>query len=257
MRQLFGWFLAGALLLSACAPAASDTPKALVFAMDPALGTPFVYEASAKNYGGFEVDLGKYIATKLERPFQVQTGSWGSLPELVRRKKADIALSAIEKTTDASVPKALQFTAPYYTAYQKLTVHADDNYTYNLSDLKGKKVGVVKHSVGALLLEELNRLKKSQIEIKAYETPEALFSALFKKEVTATLTERAVASWHAWKNKDLKLTGDAITTPLPYVGLVRAEDQELLKAVNDILTQAVKDPEFQKIFDKWHVSIKR
>lgn len=257
MRQWVGWWVGAVLLLSTCAPAPTDTPKALVFAMDPALGSPFVYEASPKNYGGFEVDLGKYIAAKLERPFQVQAGAWASLPDLVRRKKADVALSAIEKTTDASAPKALQFTGPYYTAYQKLAVHGDDNYTYNLSDLKGKKVGVVMNSVGALLLEELNRLKKSQIEIKAYQTPEALFAALSKKEVTATLTERAVASWYAWKISNIKLTGDAITTPLPYVGLVRAEDEELLAAIDEILKKAVKDPEFQQIFDKWHVSIKR
>lgn len=256
MRSLRCFVLGALLSFSACAPKV-DAPKALVVAMDPAIGSPFVYSASPDQYGGFEVDLGKYLAEKLERPLKVQPGNWGSLPDMVRRKKVDLALNAIEKPVNGQAPKNLSFTEPYYTAYQKLTVHNTDNYTYNLSDLKAKKVGVVANSIGALLLEELNRLKKSEISIQTYDTPDALFAALAKKEVTATLTERAVASWYAWKNKQIKLTGDAITTPLPYVALVRTEDAELLSAVNAIFKDAGKDPAFQAIFDKWHVSIKR
>ena len=256
MRSLRCFFLGVLLSLSACAPK-TDTPQALVVAMDPAIGSPFIYQASPEQYGGFEVDLGKYLAEKLERPLKIQPGHWGDLPEMVRRKKVDLALNAIEKPVNGEAPKNLSFTASYYTAYQKLAVHNNDNYTYNLSDLKAKKVGVVVNSIGALLLQELNRLKKSEISIRTYNTPDELFAALAKKEVTATLTERAVASWYAWKNKQIKLTGDAITTPMPYVALVRTENAELLSAVNTIFKEAGKDPAFQAIFDKWHVSIKR
>ena len=257
-RQLLGLLLGGAMGLSTCAPSASNPgEKPLVVAMDPAIGSPFVYEAAKDQYGGFEVDLGKYLAEKLNRPFRVQTGKWGTLPELVRRKKADLALNAIEKPVDANAPEGLRFTEPYYTAYQKLAVHNDDNYTYNLSDLKDKKVGVIEHTVAALLLQELNRLKKSDIDIVTYATPEELFEALSTKAVTATLTERAVASWFAWKYKTIKLTGDPITTPLPYVGLVRQDDAELKTEIDKILKNATQDPNFQAIFDKWHVSIKR
>lgn len=257
MRRFRCFFLGVLLGLSACAPRAADTTQALVVAMDPAIGSPFVYQASTEQYGGFEVDLCNYLAEKLERPLKIQPGNWGGLPEMVRRKKVDLALNAIEKPVSGAAPKNLSFTEPYYTAYQKLAVHNNDNYTYNLSDLKAKKVGVVVNSVGALLLQEFNRLKKSEISIRTYNTPDELFAALANKEVTATLTERAVASWYAWKSKQIKLTGDAITTPLPYVALVRTDNTELLAAVNTIFKKAGKDPAFQAIFDKWHVSIKR
>jgi arginine/lysine/histidine transporter system substrate-binding protein len=257
MRGLRAYLLGVVFMLSACAPRPSDDANALVVAMDPAIGSPFVYQAATEQYGGFEVDLCKYLAEKLKRPLKIQSGQWSELPELVRRKKVDLVLNAIEKPVTGHAPKALSFTEPYYTAYQKLAVHNDDNYTYNLSDLKAKKVGVVLNSIGALLLAELNRLKKSEITIVTYTTPDELFAALASKEVTATLTERAVASWYAWKNKQIKLTGDAITTPLPYVALVRTENTELLKAVNAVLKTAGQDPAFQAIFDKWHVSIKR
>lgn len=245
------------LMLLACAPRTGDTTKALVVAMDPAIGSPFVYQAATEQYGGFEVDLCKYVAEKLGRPLKIQPAQWSTLPDMVRRKKVDLALNAIEKPVTGDAPKELSFTEPYYTAYQKLAVHNEDNYTYNLSDLKTKKVGVVLNSIGALLLQELNRLKKADISIVTYTTPDALFAALASKEVTATLTERAVASWYAWKSKQIKLTGDAITTPLPYVALVRTENAELREAVDAILKTAGQDPDFQAIFDKWHVSIKR
>ncbi len=257
MRCFRSCFLGVVFMLSACAPRAVDATKALVVAVDPAIGSPFVYQAATEQYGGFEVDLCKYLAEKLERPLKIRSGQWGELPEMVRRKKVDLVLNAIEKPVTGDAPKDLSFTEPYYTAYQKLAVHNEDNYTYNLSDLKAKKVGVVLNSIGALLLQELNRLKKSEIGIVTYTTPDELFAALANKEVTATLTERAVASWYAWKIKQIKLTGDAITTPLPYVALVRTDNAELLASVNTILKTAGQDPAFQAIFDKWHVSIKR
>lgn len=257
MRCFCSCFLGVFFMLSACAPRAVDATKALVVAVDPAIGSPFVYQAATEQYGGFEVDLCKYLAEKLGRPLKIQSGQWGELPEMVRRKKVDLVLNAIEKPVTGDAPKGLSFTEPYYTAYQKLAVHNEDNYTYNLSDLKAKKVGVVLNSIGALLLQELNRLKKSEISIVTYTTPDELFAALANKEVMATLTERAVASWYAWKSKQIKLTGDAITTPLPYVALVRTDNAELLASVNAILKTAGQDPAFQAIFDKWHVSIKR
>ncbi len=244
-------------LLWGCTPTTETAVKPLRVGMDPAIGRPFVYEATEKTYGGFEVELSQYIADKLERPLEIQAHRWNELPTLVQRKKIDLALSAIEKPEKAPAPDKLAFTPAYYTAYQKLSVHNSDNFTYNLSDLNNKKVGVVLNSVGALLLTELNKIKKAGIKIQTFPTPEAVFEALSKKEITAALTERAVASWYAWKHKNVKLTGDAITTPLPYVGLLNQESEALKKDIEAVFKAARQDPEFQAIFDKWHVSIKK
>lgn len=225
--------------------------------MDSRVGIPLVYKIAEGQFGGFEVEIGHYLGQKLHRKVQIVDVDWDKLEETVRKKKADLALNAIEKPLDNAIPAGLAYTAHYYTAFQQLAVHAEDKFTYNLSDLKGKKVGVVTDSVGALLLQELNRLKHAEIQIVTYDTPAAVFKALVGKEVMATLTERAFASWYSWKDKEVRLTGEPITSEIPYVGMVRADNSELLEHINAILLDVGKDPDFRAIFDKWHVGIKR
>lgn len=246
--------------LAGCKPQPAEAPKAppaLRVAMDPRLGEPFVYQPSPKTFGGFEVEIARYLATKLKRPLEVVVTPWNQLPESIVRQQADLAVSAIEQPAPGLMPKGLAATRQYYTAYQQLAVAKKDKYTYNLSDLKGKKVGVVDGSVAQLLLQELNKLKQAKIAIVPFASPEAAFAALAAGQLRATLTERAIAGWFSFKSGKTRLTGVPITKPTPYVGFVRAEDAALKKSVDDLLTQAVKDPAFKKIFDKWHVSIRR
>lgn len=256
-----GWRLGGVALLllglSGC-PAEPAGPVPLRVAMDPRIGQPFVYASAKDQYAGFEVELSQYLAEKLERPLEIVPLRWPTLPEAVRKRRADLALNAIEKPGKGLLPEQLAITEHYYTAYQQLAVRAQDKFTYNLSDLTSKKVGVVSGSVAELLLEELNQLKKAEIQIEAFASPEAVFAALSAGKLQATLTERAFASWYRFQNqKTIRLTGEPITAEVPYVGLVRAEDAELRKDLNRILLEGRKDPVFRKIFDKWHVSIQR
>lgn len=256
-RALIALILCSIYFLSACSSKPLDQVPPLKIAMDPHIGVPFAYKTADDQYGGFEVELAHYIAKKLNRELQIIEVDWDQLQTTVRKKKAELALSAIERPMDNVVPEGLAYTAHYYTAFQQLAVRTEDKFTYNLSDLKKKKVGVVDASVGALLLLELNRIKHSEIEIMTFETPEAVIEALIQKKIAASLTERAVASWYSWKNKEIRLTGEPISSEIPYVGLVSSDNSELLQEINRILQTAGEDPEFRAIFDKWHVSIQR
>jgi len=260
VRHFWIGLAAGIALLSACPdkpPSEQPSPE-LKVAMDPKIGVPFVRQIGEDQYGGFEVDILKYLADKLKRELKIQATDWETLPEQVRKKRVDLALNAIEKPLAAEdTPSDLAYTEHYYTAFQKLAVHESDDFTYNLSDLKSKKVGVVEGSVGALLLQELNQLKDVGIQIEIFATPEAAFNSLENKEITATLTERSVASWLSWQRNKVKLTGEPIGPEVPYVGLVHADNPLLLNAINKILKAGREDPEFQAIFDKWHVSIRQ
>lgn len=258
MKQLSAIVLILVLIcLNACAPTESVETALLRVGMDARIGRPLVYATGEQGFAGFEVDICKYVADKLERKLEIVNADWPQLPTLLRKKKVDLVLSAIERPLDGDPPEDLAFTAHYYTAYQQLTVLKSDDYSYNLSDLKEKKLGVVQGAVGVLLIEELNRLKNTNIELVTYETPEAVFQALKNKELAAALTERAFASWYAWKDDDLKLTGEPITNEIPYVGLVHQENSQLLSQINKILQSAREDQAFRDIFDTWHVSIKR
>lgn len=263
MRALLSSGLCALLLMLSACPAAQNTaegPAPLKVAMDPSLGSPFVYrigETADASWKGFEVDILHYLAQQLERPLAIEATQWERLAERVQKKEVDLALNAIEKPLSSTLPEQLAYSEHYYTSFQKLAVHTSDNYTYNLSDLKGKAVGVVKDSVGELMLQELNKSKEAGIQIKGFDTPEAAFASLSAKEISATLTERAVASWLSWKKDTVKLTGEPIGAEVPYVALLHSDSSQLLSDINRILKQARNEPDFQAIFDKWHVSIKQ
>lgn len=270
MKNLKAAILLSLALLPGLAGCPSDNseskgPAPLRVAMDPRIGEPFVFQDKEQadkgqpvqdSYKGFEVDISRYVATKLGRPLEIVVVRWPQLAETVRNKKAELAMSAIEKPAKPS--EALSHTDRYYTAYQQLAVPKKDKFTYNLSDIKGKKVGVVEGSVAELLLAELNKLKQAKIAVQTFATHQAAFDALASGKLQATLTERAFASWFSWQKKGaIRLTGDPVASEIPYVALIREDNAELKKSVNDILVKARKDPAFKQIFDKWHVAIKR
>lgn len=235
--------------------------------MDPNIGKPFVYSLeidalpanSPQRYGGFEVDIVKYLAQKLHKQLEIHAISWEKLLQAVARQRIDLALNAIEKPqmNTSQLPTQLAFTEHYYTAFQQLVVNKKDNFTYNISDLKGKKVGVLLDSVSQVLLDDLNRIKNAQLQVIPYDAPEQLFTDLAQGRLKGVLSERALASWYVWKEPGLRLTGDPITPETPYVGVVHSQNQALLQQINHILISGRKDPAFMRIFAKWHVSIPR
>jgi polar amino acid transport system substrate-binding protein len=264
LRARGRWWLGALLLflLAACAPKPDPATQAdvLTVGFDPNLGRPFVYKIETEQkYGGFEYEILGYLAQKLHKKLEVKEISWEKLMESVARKEVDLALNAIEKpqANTANLPPELRFTEHYYTAFQQLTVHKNDNFTYSLSDLRKKKVGVIAESVSQVLLDDLNRLKEAGIQVKAYDDPQLMFKDLGQSKLNAVLSERALASWYKSQVPGLRLAGEPITPETPYVGVVHSDNQELLKQLNIALKAARKDPIFMKIFSKWHMTVRR
>lgn len=251
------------MLLAGCPPKQPDPAlkaKILSVGLDPNIGRPFVYKIqTAEKYGGFEFEILKYLAKKLGKELEVKEIAWEKLLESVSRKEVDLALNAIEKpqANSGNLPPNLAFTEHYYTAFQQLTVRKSDKFTYNLSDLRKKTIGVIAESVSQVLLDDLNRLKEAGIQVKPYDDPELLFQDLGQARLNAILSERALASWYQSKVPGLRLAGEPITPETPYVGVVHSENGELLKQLNATLKAARKDPAFMQIFSKWHMSIRR
>lgn len=249
-------------LLAGCPPKQPDPATLaarLSVGLDPNIGRPFVYKIqTAEKYGGFEYEILKYLAKKLGKKLEVKEIAWEKLLESVSRKEVDLALNAIEKPqANTNLPPHLAFSEHYYTAFQQLTVRKSDKFTYNLSDLRKKKIGVIAESVSQVLLDDLNRLKDAGIQVQPYDDPDTLFQDLGQSRLNAVLSERALASWYQSKVPGLRLTGEPITPETPYVGVVHSENVELLKQLNLALKAARKDPAFMKIFSKWHMSIRR
>lgn len=186
-RWLAALFCSASLV--ACQTGSSSA--SLRVGMDTHLGLPFIAPLENETvYTGFEYDLAEYLATKLGRSLEIVDTPWERLLERLSAGKADLVLSSMEKPSQRQEQTFL-YSTHYYTTYQKLSVRSDDNFTYNLSDLKGEKVGVIEGSVSELLIEDLNKMKNAAIQLQPFLEPQGMFEALAAGELIPLVSSKA------------------------------------------------------------------
>ena len=229
-----------------------SSSQKLVVAADVNTGFPFVHKNKELDaYGGFEYDVAEYLANQLQVKLEIVPTPWDQLLQSFKDNKIDIVLNGIEKPEDGSSQDIL-YSKPYYISHQQIIVPKKDSFTYNLSDLDKKKVGVIQSSVASAMLDELNRLKGTKISVQNYQMPQPMFEDLNKGDIDALLTERAIASWFGWQKGSLKLVGDKILQH-SYVVAIRHLDTKLFKKINTIFEKAPEDEVFKAIEKKWHL----
>lgn len=230
-----------------------ESTRKLRVAVDANTGFPFVhFNRDIEAYGGFEYDVAEYIAQKFNAKLEILPTSWEELLPVLKEGKADIVLNGIEEPEKHDKKSNFLFSKPYYVSHQQIMVPKSDNFTYNLSDLDKKKVGVIQSSAASAMLDELNRLKGTKISLIHYPKPEPMFSALGEGDIDALLTERAIGSWFSWQNEKVKNTGEKILEH-SYVVAMRETDTRLFRRLNYILEQAPEDKAFKAIEKKWHL----
>ncbi|KIS02621.1 transporter substrate-binding domain-containing protein [Paucilactobacillus wasatchensis] len=146
MKRLFkvlGGLMAVGLLiigLAGCGKSSSSsaekTPGKLTIGLE---GTfqPYSYHANHK-LTGFEVELGKAIAKKMDlKPVFVET-KWDSLIAGLNVDKYDIVLNNVAITKQRA--KKYTFTTPYIYSKSQLAVKKDNTSINKITDIKGKKM---------------------------------------------------------------------------------------------------------------------
>ena len=223
----------------------------LFIGMDTSTGLPFInQDKETKKNVGFEIEVGKYIAKKMGVNFKVVETKWGDLLNKLDGRKFDMVLNALEKPEDNMMLKTFAFSVPYYVTSFQVIVPAGDRKTYGIMDLKKRKIGVIQNSIPEIFLKEINRIKQANISIKAYPGLDELFNALKKKNLNAAFVLSPFAQWYCLNNPTFRMATEKISKVI-YVVAFKKEDTGLISAVNIILKNAKKDPEFRHIFTKW------
>lgn len=223
----------------------------LLVGADPDSKLPFISKNKRTNkFYGFEAEIAEYITKKLQVKLKIIPTKWSELIKDLKRKRYDIILNAFEIPEDEELKKGLIFTRTYYTSSQCIIVPAKDKITYNLSDLKGKKVGVSEISVAKIMLEEMIRIKDIDISLSVYPNNETLFKELKDNKLDSVVIDKPIGSWFCKQNKEFKITGDPILKS-EYVIVLREKDKSLMSTLNLILNNAIKDKVFKRIRQRW------
>ncbi len=184
-------------------------PGVLTVGMD-ATYPPFEYiNETTKEFEGFDVDLMKEIGKRLGLEVKFVNVAWeGIIPGLVAHKY-DVICSAMTITEERK--KQVDFSDPYFEAWQVIVVRADNTDINKAEDLAGKVVGVQIGTTGQFVAEDLVK-SGINFEIKTYDTtPDALLD-LKNGNIDAVIIDNGVAEKALKNNPDVyKIVGGKLS----------------------------------------------
>ncbi len=207
---------------------------------------PFEFMEGDKPVG-FDIDIAQEIAKALGVKLQIINTSFDGIIAALKAKKFDIIISAMTITEERK--KEIDFSIPYYDSGQIIVVRSDNKDINSEKDLKGKIVGVQLGTTGELTAKKI----KDQVgikEIRSYETIPEAFMDLELGRLDAVINDLPVSLYYSKNNPKLKCVGKPFTIE-QYGIAVRKEDKDLLKKINEILTNLKKTGKYNQIYKKW------
>jgi polar amino acid transport system substrate-binding protein len=206
---------------------------------------PYGFVGTDLKPQGLDVDMANYIAQKMGVGIElVPVTSANRIPYL-QTKKADLVISTLGKNPDRE--KVIDFTAAYSPFFQAVFAAKSLNVK-SFADLAGKSVSVTR---GAIEDQELTKVAPATADIKRFEDNNATVSAFVAGQVQAIATGASVAGNMMGKNPQLNTEYKLLLKDSPnFIGVGKGEDKLRLK-VNEILAEAKKNGDIDKMANKW------
>lgn len=252
ISMLLAMIMVLSVLMMACAGKATEESDSLQRVLDAGKLTvvgsggypPFNYFDADGNVVGFDVDVGREIATRLGVELDYVTSDWDGLIEGLRNKRYDGILGSMAITDERL--EVVSFTTPYYYSGAQLVVRTDSGIT-DPSEMAGKIIGV---TTGTNFVGDAEALNA---EVSTYQDDNATLMELINGRIDGVITDRLVAV----KAMSEMSGGDSLTLSgnilrLESMGIaINQEDDTLLAKINEILAEMRDDGTLAEISDNW------
>ncbi len=274
-----------ALLLSACAPAATPTPaaeptmapaEATPAAEQPATGClgsadkavvdlncrkitiavenaylPFNYIlVSTGEPGGWDYDALREICTRLHcEPVFVES-AWDSMIQSVADKQYDMAADGVTITEDRK--KIVDFSEGYISVNQRLLVRKGETRFKTIEDIAANQEFVLGTQSNTTNYETAKKFLPES-RIKAFEQFPFAVQALIAGDVDAVIIDETAGQGYQGENADkLELIGPSISSD--ELGFVFPKGSDLVEPVNKALEAMKADGTLDKLNAKYFSS---
>ncbi|MHB9024007.1 MAG: ABC transporter substrate-binding protein [Armatimonadota bacterium] len=207
---------------------------------------PFNYFDEQNHLVGFDVDVAREIAQRLNRTPNLITTAWDGILAGLVAHKFDVIIGSMAITEERK--KTVNFSAPYYVSGAQLIVR-NGSPIAQLKDLRGKTVGV---TVGETYAAYLQAHDPGIKRLSPYKggVPNLLIE-LKNKRIDAFVSDRLVGL-HAIKTagSDAVLAGEFLYREEMGIAVARGDD-DLLAEINDALAAMKADGTYARISSKW------
>jgi polar amino acid transport system substrate-binding protein len=192
---------------------------------------------------GIDAEIAQAIADKLGLTLQIEDMEFDSILTAVQTGKADMGLAGITVTEDRK--KSVNFTDSYATGIQSVVVTEDSDIA-TVDDLAGKKIGVQLSTTGDIYASD----DYGEDYVEKYNKGADAILALTQGKVDAVIIDNEPAKSFVASNEGLKIL-DTEYANEDYAACINKDNDELLEAVNNALSELKADGTLQSILDKY------
>lgn len=254
LAVLVAGMLAGTAALAGCTPGQTKPDRSaerlrqsgvLRVAIDPSY-PPFASLDAQGEIVGYDVDLAREIARRLEVKAAFVPHDVGSILDALVATQADLVVSAIPPYREYS--RKVLYSRPYYNAGQVvLTRRQPDGAPVTLD---GKVVGFEFGTGGELVSRKLPSERGTPAESRSFVSPEAAIDALRTEQIDAFITDRVLARLAIKANPGFVIVGEPLDVD-PYVIAIGRNDAWLAKRVDEIVGQLTDEGFLNELEDRW------
>lgn len=204
--------------------------------------TNFIEDGEAK---GMAVDLINEVARRIGLTTEFKAISeYAAIIPTIANNQFDVAAVGMMRTPPRL--EIVDFTNPWYYGWFPLLARSEDGYE-GYESLEGKVVGVVKGSIQEAYMQD----NYPGIMLSSFPNDIAIVAALNAGSVEAALTGNALLKTNLERFPNLEVIAK---TPVPYPNAfpMSKDNPELLKAVDQAMTDMMNDGTYVKFFDRWH-----
>ncbi|WP_287128350.1 ABC transporter substrate-binding protein [Candidatus Cyanaurora vandensis] len=244
-----GFTMPGVLAQTDAAWSQIEKRGVLRVAADPSLGMPyFALNPTTGQYQGFEWELLQGLERVLGIQVQVTEVLWPQQRQVLRQGGVDVLFNLQEAPDLQTQPFLL--TRPYYLTSQTVLTHTARSLT-GIGDLVGARVGVLKGSGGAALVDAHNLYRAKGIRPFAANSAPELIQKLQQRQLEAVVLDTPLAQW---LSRGTPLSVAPLTLlPVPLVGVVRQDEPSLKNALDRGLQQLKQAGTLEKVLRKWQL----
>lgn len=196
---------------------------------------------------GIDADLAQALAEEFGVAVEFVHFGYDGLYDALLTEQADILISALvimpERTKDFA------YSEPYFNAGEILVVEDGNTSIEEMADLNGRSLSVELGSQSHVLATEWER-KLPDLTILPFDTPDDALTAVLNQTADAALIDQISGRLFLKNNPGLTRIEEPITVE-PYAIVVRAEDDQLLKQINNSLEQLQTSGKLDSIINEW------
>jgi glutamine transport system substrate-binding protein len=249
--SLFSLVLILSLVLAACGGADNESTgdnkdKVYKVGIDTTY-PPFEYEEGGE-YKGIDIDIINAIAESKGFKIELSPMDFGGIIPSMQAGELDVAIAGMSITDERK--KVVDFSDSYFEAGLTLVVGKDNTEIEGLSDLKGKKVAVKKGTTGAQFAQ--NNADKYGYEVVQFNDSPAMFQEVSNGNADVLIEDYPVIAYAiAQKDLGLKIVGDRLNGDQYGIAVIKGENQDLLKKINEGLKELKDSGKYEEILNTY------